>query len=56
MNYPIDIDPNDPRNPWNQSDAPHWERYDNVQSVCVKCGELSYVNEDCVCEKCFEGE
>ena len=52
--YPDDVNPKDPNAPWNQKDEPSFiaHRID----VCVECHfeEPVKVNEEGICEDCFE--
>lgn len=51
-NYPDNVDPNDPRAPWNAPDIPEFEP--SCEGECDYCGIEFSLNKDGYCLECFE--
>lgn len=51
-NFPDTVNYNDKDAPWNQPDLPSWGCMGF--SICKKCDLTGNVNEEQICEGCFE--
>ncbi len=54
-NYPMGSE-NDPNAPWNKKEPnmTEWEQGPIEKEPCDRCDVFSFLNEDNICESCFE--